>query len=272
MKKLKLIQALLILIFANASLLAQDDIHPTQKEIGVQFGLSINSIKEERFSAITKKYVQPKFGLVYRKQNDKKRQELLLSFTSSLSRDQPKYLWYKIINPEVSYTYQRKVADFWVGGYYQSSTFLNWAQNDQNSFGNNSIAYTISNNLGIAVDRSLEISSKGKHKFDSDMGVRSTLLSHVIRPHYGHPYPEHFLQEDVFNPTRAGMGKSVAKSGKLRTVNKFWGMNLKLGFNYIYNDKWKMGVQYGFNMLRNNEGKKMIQKAHDVMLGVSYLY
>jgi len=254
------------------SLLAQETTNPTQKEIGLQFGMSFNSMNEQRFSAITKKYLQPKMGLVYRKQNDKKREELILSFTTTLRPDQPQYMWYKIINTEVNYTYQQRVNDTWVGGFYQSSALLNWATDGRNSFGNNPIAYTISNNLGVAVDRSEEIFSKGKHKFSLDGGVRTTLLSHVIRPHYAHPYPEHFLQEDVFNPNQVGMGKSVAKSGKFRTIDKFLGLNLRLGINYIHNDRWKMGVQYGFNILRNNKVKKMTQKNHDVLLGVSYLY
>ena len=270
MKKLKSIITAYFVFLTIITLTAQED--HLHQEIGIRFGTSFTAYNEARYSAMTKKYIQPKIGLVYSKWNEKKREELSLSYTSTFQPSNPKNLWYKIIHPEVNYTYQRKVDDAWIGGFFQSSTILNFPKNGKKLFGNNPISYTIANSLGVAVDLVEPLLENDNRRLDLILGGRTALLSHVIRPNYGHPYPEHYLQEDVFTPTRSGLGKSIPKSGKLRTLDKFQNMKLVLGLNFYYKDHLKVGVQYERNFQRIKEGKQSTYKSHDLMFGVSYVY
>ena len=265
-----LITALFVLLIV-APLAAQID-NITRKEIGVQIGTSFTSIHESRYSNITKRYVQPKYGLYYQKWNDKKRTELLLNYSMTSNVKNPQNLWYKIIHPEVLHTIQRKVGDNWIGGYFHSSTVLNFPKNANGLFGNNPISYTIANSLGLAINRTESFMEKNNNRLEANMGAKVALLSHVIRPIHGHPYPEHFFQEDVFTPTQVGLGKSIPKSGKIRTLNKYQNIKLVLGLNYYHKDHLKIGVQYQGNFQKIKEGRQSSYNAHDLLLRVSYVY
>ena len=270
MKNLKLVIIVLFVAIMSISLAAQTD--HLHREFGIRIGTSFTAYNEARYSAMTKKYFQPKVGLVYTKWNDKKREELSINYTSTFKPSNPNNLWYKIIHPEVNYTYQRKVANTWIGGFYQSSTILNFPKNGQRLFGNNPISYTIANSIGLATDYAETLTENDHQRLDINAGAKVALLSHVIRPIYGHPYPEHYLQEDVFTPTRSGLGKSIPKSGKIRTLDKYQSMKLVLGLNFYHKDHLKIGVQYERNFQKVREGKQSSYKSHDLTLGVSYVY
>lgn len=242
------------------------------REIGIRIGTSLTMSKESRFSNMTKRYIQPKFGLAYIKMTDKKREELILSYTSTFKPKNPTSLWYKIINTEVNYTYQRKVKNTWLGGTYQSSTILNFPNNGRGLFGNNPISYTIINSLGIAVDHTQGLLEKNNRRLDINLGTRIPLVSYLIRPIYGHPYPEHFLQEDVFTPTRNNIGKSIFRSGKVRTIDKYQSIKLVLGLHYYHNDHLKIGMNYEGSIQRVSDGKRLTYSYHDLILNVSYVY
>jgi len=265
-----LITALFVFLFV-APIIAQEDII-TRKEIGIQVGTSFTAIHETRYSNLTKRYVQPKYSLYYQKWNNKKRSEFLLDFTMTTNLKNPQNLWFKIIHPEVLYTYQRKVNKNWIGGYFHSSTVLNFPKNTKKLFGNNPISYTIAQSLGLAVNRTESLIEKTNYRLDANLGTKIALLSHVIRPIHGHPYPEHFLQEDVFTPTRDGLGSSISKSGKIQTLDKYQNMKLTLGLNYIYKNRLKVGFQYQGNFQKIKEGKQSSYKSHDLTLGLGYLF
>ena len=271
MKNLKSVLVFTFVLLIVLPLAAQND-NKLHREFGIKFGTSFTAYNETRYSAITKNYKQPKIGLVYAKWNDKKREEFYASYTSTFSNPNPQNLWYKIIHPEVVYSYQRKVANTWIGGYYHSSTLLNFPKNDKKLFGNNPISYTIANGLGIAINHAESLLENDNRRLDIYGGAKMALLNYVIRPSYGHPYPEDYLQEDVFKPTRAGMGKSVAKSGKFRTVDKYQSMKLVMGLNFYHKDHLKIGVQYERNFQKVREGKQATYKSHDFTVGISYLY
>jgi len=241
-------------------------------EIGVLAGFNITSITDKRFSNLEKKYIQPKLGLVISKWNTQRREEFLISYTTNTAVNNPKNIWYKVIHPEVNYTYQRRVSNMWIGGSFQSSTLLLFPNNGRRLYNNNPISYTIANSLGIAINRSISVLQNEDQKADIGFGFRSSLLTHLIRPAYAHPYPEHYLQEEVFSPTRSGLGKSIVKSGKLKTINKYYNMRLVIGFNYIHGNNVKFNFQYIINIENSNEAKALTQKNHNLIFGVSYLH
>jgi len=264
------ITALFVLLFIVSSSAQKDN--NTIKEIGVQTGTSFTSVYDSRYSNLTKRYVQPKYGLYYQKWNNKKRTELLISYTMTTNVEDPLNLWYKIIHPEVLSTYQRKVNKNWIGGYFHSSTLLNFPKNDKGLFGNNPISYTIAHSLGFAINRKENLVIKNNHRLDIDMSAKIALLNHVVRPIYGHPYPEHYFQEDVFSPTREGIGSSIFKSGKINFLDKYQNFKFTLGLNYYFKDHLKIGIQYQGNFQKVNEGKQSIYKSHDLSVGLGYSF
>jgi len=99
------------------------------------------------------------------------------------------------------------------------------------------------------------------------------LLNYLIRPAYGaHPYPEHFLQEPYFNPTRRGMGASVVKSGKVKTINKYQSIQLTLGFTYFLSNNLSAKVLYAFDLQNNSSGNTSSKLANDLLLQINYNY
>jgi len=265
-----IITALFVFLFIASSTAQKDNI--TRKEIGVQTGTSFTSVYDSRYSNLTKRYVQPKYGLYYQKWNNKKRTELLLNYTMTTNVENPQNLWYKIIHPEVLYTYQRKANKNWIGGYFHSSTLLNFPKNDKGLFGNNPISYTIAHSLGFAINRTEHLIQHKNHRLEVDMSAKVALLNHVVRPIYGHPYPEHFFQEDVFTPTREGLGSSIFKSGKIKTLDKYQNFKFSLGLNYYFKDHLNIGLQYQGNFQKVKEGKQSSYKLHDLSIGIGYAF
>ena len=265
-----LITALFVLLFL-APLMAQTD-NNSRKEIGVKYGTSFTSINESRYSNLTKKYVQPKYGLYFSKWNNRKRTELMFNYFMTMNVEDPENLWYKIIHPEVLYTYQRKVKNNYIGGYFHSSTLLNFPRNDEGLFGNNPISYTIAHSLGFAINRTENLIENENHRLSLEASAKVALLNHLIRPMYAHPYPEHFFQEDVFNPTREGLEDSIHRSGKITTLNKYQNIKFSLGLNYFLKERVRVGIQYQGNFQRVNLGKPSTYLAHDLMLGMGFIF
>ncbi|MEM9819777.1 MAG: hypothetical protein AAF985_01840 [Bacteroidota bacterium] len=244
----------------------------TQRELGLQFGFSLNHIKDARFSTQTKKMMVPTFGLHYRKITPKKRELLQMTFSMNRPSAPTRGLAYKIIHPEVTYTYQRKVNHHWIGGYLQHATLLHFPISTGRLFGNNPISYTIGNSLGLAFDRTFSLGSNADRQLDVALGAKAALLGHIIRPAYGHPYPEYYLQEGVFHPNRSGMGKSLLKSGRLKTVHQYQSIQLVLGLHYYHRHHLKIGLQFSSHLENYRDAKPLSLLQQQVLFSLSYVH
>ena len=271
MNNLKLSIIILLVGLTTLPLMAQNKKGFT-REIGFSMGTRFSAIKEDRYSALTKKYIQPKFGFHFNKWNDKTRKSFSVSYSTTQNIKDAQNLWYKVFHPEINYSYQRKVGTTWIGAFYESNTLLLFPKSKTGSFGNNMISYTMANNIGLAVDYTKEIMTRGNARFDADLGARMALLSYLIRPIQGHPYPEKFMKEGVFDPNMKGLGKAIVKSGKIRTIDKYNSIKLSLGLNYYYKDNLKVGLRFERNIQKVKEGRRMSFGASDLMMGVSYIY
>ena len=272
MKFLFIILNLTCFLFILSTAEAQESMNPRHKELGLQHGISISSIKDSRLSARTKHLNLSHFAFVYKKWNDHKKESLIISYSGNFKNPKSENLWYKIIHPEVMYSYQRKWKGHFIGGYYHSSTLLSFPISQSGGFGNNPISYTIANSLGIVFNKTQSLLSHGKHSVDLDASAQVALLSYLIRPAYGHPYPEDFLKEDTFNPTQAGLGKSIVKSGKIRSLNKYQSFRLVLGINYYFKDSFKVNATFAFDFQNNSALQKSSILSKDILLGLSYIY
>ena len=198
--KLLIINCLMLLV-AN-QIISQESPFTDRKTVGIQFGFSHYKIQDSRLSSKAKRYILPRAGFIFSKANAERREELLISYTGNMKPLETQNLWFKIINTDVFYTYQRKSGNTWLGGYFHSSALLNFPRNSiRNTFGNNPISYTINQGLGLAINREETLWSKNEQAISVTASSKVALLNYLIRPAYGaHPYPEHFLQEPYFNP------------------------------------------------------------------------
>ncbi len=270
---MRLFNAIFLLFFFMSSyLIAQETSNSLHREIGFQVGFGINTIQEQRFFAHKKHYLAPIYGIVHNKWDAQKRTSLSMRFSATNGLDNST-IWYKMVHPDVTYSYQRNIKGTWIGGYWRHSTLLLFPKGAiKGNFNNNTISYTMSNHLGVAVDRSFTLQENEQNRLNLDLGARMSVLSHVIRPAFAHPYPEHYLQEGVFHPTRRGMASSILKSGKLGTWNKYGSMNFVVGLSYYHNDKVKFNLQYNYSNQAVRTGKKVSYGAHQLIAGISLVY
>jgi len=175
------------------------------------------------------------------------------------------------IRPEIYYSYERKVKDgIWLGGFFDNNTLLNFPTNTSSVFNSNPISYTIAQSIGPRVSY---LKSLDNNKINLRTSAQVSLLSYVVQPAFGHPYPSQFLEEGKFNPTREGMAWPLTKSGKIATVNKFNSFRVELGFFYHINNSLKIGVDYNLNIqYANTRGKSTYISNHDIFLGATYIH
>jgi hypothetical protein len=175
------------------------------------------------------------------------------------------------INSNVHFAYQRKVADgTWLGGYINTLSLINFPKNPgQSFFVNNPVNYTISNSIGP----SLSYSRGFDYNFNVASTIQTAALSYVIQPIYGHPYPEKFMEESVFNPTKGKMVGPLLRSGKFLTFKKFRHMNIQMSLFYVFNNNFKAGVDYNYsNYMANANGKAVRMNNHDFFITTGLLY
>lgn len=265
---ISLLKVFVIIMIVNIPSFSQEVSPRNNTSVGISFGAQFNQIKESRFSNLTKSFVSPKAGFFVSKVNDKKREHFEMKFTWRKAESNSQSMNYKLIWPEIKYTYQRNHKGLWLGGTFDNQTILLYPKAQGFKFTNNFISYMTVMNLQASVDKDFEIGAKTT----IHSGASASLLSYVIRPAYAHPYPESYLDESVFHPTQRGMGKSYLKGGEVRSVNKYQNFNIRLGLTYALTDNFNIGVQYKFEFIKTQEAKDIEVIAQDLMFNLSYNY
>lgn len=261
-----------ILVLFSIQVEGQELIHQKGRSITINAGLSFNGIKDNRFSAINYKSMTPTYGLVFRKWTNNTRQEFDLRFSMHTQVDQSRLLSLKFMRPYFSYSLQKRVKDTWVGGFINHNTLLTYPSSRTGHFGNNPISYTIANSIGPKVTWSNGFNFPNDQKINITSSLETALLSYVIRPAFGHPYPERFLESGDFTPTRKGMAGALLKSGKVMTVNKFQSIRLVFGLSYFLNDNVGIGLNVNLDYQRTNDVNTSSLMTKDLIFSLSYQY
>ncbi len=261
----------LLLLISGSFVRAQDNIGIAYNEISLDYGIGLTKVKENRYYNGSRHTRLHNFGMAYTIQKERARTTIEMSFATNFDRGS-KLTWYQIIKPDFTLNHQRKVGEHWVGAYMQTATILNFPVTRVGSFGNNPLSYTIAQNLGVSYRKNFDLPLIEDTSWQGYVDARSSLLNYVIRPAYGHPYPEHFLDEKHFTPTRRGIGTSIAKSGKIRTVDKYQSIHVVLGIRYFINDNMAFGLRYKFDYQGQVSDQSSSLSQHALNLRVSYIY
>lgn len=262
-----LVTTLLLILFSSTH--AQEVAPFKQRELGISIGVRQWKIHEQRFSSRIKNTALLHLGIHHERRTDASRFYVSSQFGFNMSPSSGVGVRYAIINPDINMTYQRRAANIWLGPTLTHHMIVNLPSNTAQAFNNNPVSYTGVTGLGIAGNYDLFLADD---KIRLNTGVQTNLISHVIRPAYAHPYPEDFLREEVFDPTRAGIAKSVVRSGKIRSFKGLQSIRVSFGFSYLISDQFKVGITYQGTMLRVNEVKSLNAQSQDVLFTISHVY
>ncbi len=260
---------MLLLLFCFNSISAQDvrDFN-TNNTLSIGFGISAGNIKDTRLSNKFITAVNPKYSISYRQANDKRISQVKLDFVHY--KDKRNSLAnFNAIKSNVYYSYEQKIGDgFYFGGFFDHSTLLNFPSDEKKFFVNNSISYTLLQSLGPKISY---VNTFDRFVFTSS--AQTALLSYTVQPIYGHPYPEQFLDERVFNPTLEGLARPLVRSGKLLTWNKFRSMRIDLGFSYFITPALAVGLDYSADLFyANANGKSVFFNSQDLLFKASFIH
>lgn len=267
---MKLLLSIMLAALFSISVTGQETIN--RNELTVKFGFSHTAIQDSRISAITQSAWSPKYGVSYRKINHERISQIDFHFTQARS-DNNTLLGMVSIIPQVSYSYLRKTKNgLWLGGFLDHTTLLNFPKTSSGLYNNNPINYLLTASIGpsFAYDKS-EIFGIQKMRFDSKF--QTPILSYVIQPEFGHPYPKKYLEHDTFSPTRSGLAGPLLKSGRVVSINKFRSLNISLGFHYQVSDKVDLSLNLNTQLLyANTTNKSLSMNNYDVLFGASYIH
>lgn len=266
----KLLKITTILVLLPILSFSQELIN-NRKEIGFDIGIKRTTLFDKRLSNQAKKGNQLLAGLFHNKWNDKRRVKLRFEFSLGEANALSQGIDFRNIQSYVDYSYLRKVRKEWIGVTSQHQTLLIMPWNTDR-FGNNPISYAISQSLGLEFERASNIKDGKNWDVQFDRSIQTSLLSYLIRPAHGHPYPEKYLKEGVFKPTRQGMAPAMIKSGKLYSINRNFNLNVVLGLSFIYRDSLKLGMTYKYNHNQFHDRKGYSKNNNDLYLSLSYIY
>lgn len=261
---------LLILCLSANTISAQED---AVREVSLRVGLTHTSIQDFRMGSVRHKSWSPKYDIGYSQQNEKRISQVRLQFFASKSANQG-LLSLTSLRPAINYSYQRKVGEgLWVGGFIDHSTLLNIPKTTTSLYNNNPISYNISQSIGPRITYTGTANLGEGLPLGYQVSTQAALLSYMIQPAFGHPYPTQYLNEEDFSPTREGMTWPLMKSGKLATLDKVRNFRLELGLFYFVNDRVKISLDYqGEIFYANTRGKALNMQSHDIFFGASYIH
>ena len=266
-----ILTCILFIISLSANMIsAQED---ATREVSLRLGFTHTSIQDYRMGSVKHTSWAPKYDIGYSHQNEKRISQVRLQFFATRSANQG-LLSLTSLRPAINYSYQRNVKDgLWIGGFIDHSTLLNFPKTATSLHNNNPISYNISQSIGPRVTYTGTASIGGDRPLGYQVSTQAALLSYMIQPAFGHPYPTQYLKEEAFSPTREGMTWPLMKSGKLATMDKVRNFRLELGLFYFVNDRVKISVDYqGEIFYANTRGKALNMESHDIFFGASYIH
>ena len=250
--------------------ISQDQGNIKTREIGFSIGSSTIQSRDTRISAITKKFRAPTFGFHSRTIKNDFKHEFVFNYTFKSKFDRTQLLDFISHRPDFYYSLQRKTDFGWIGGHINLSTLLTFPISSTGHFSNSPISYTMAATLGpsVSFDRNLGDSDRWSIAGDAHVG----LINYVIRPAFGHPYPERFLQPEVFTPTREGMAPKLLTSGKLETINKYQSVKIRFGVYYLVDSRVKLGVVGSVDYVNSKDNYQATYLNQNLAVSASYIY
>ena len=254
-----------ILLFLQGIIYGQDA--AKTKAFVIEYGGNLQTSLDQRFVSQPKTHLGFNFNLGYEFGKNNRLNTLELSFSKNVA-DFTKLVEFTNLKPEFRYTHTRAIKGkaIHLGGFYDVGTFLIFPRNNWD--GNNEITYTIWSSLGIAAKWNKPITLKKKELMLRASGSLP-ILGYVIRPAYGLPYTENFLEDGTFDFKRTGLAKAILTSGKIRTLNRFMNYKADIGLALPFGKKaHQVGLTYAWELLWVGGQKSITFAQHQLTIGL----
>jgi hypothetical protein len=176
-----------------------------------------------------------------------------------------------LLQPELKYEHLRilSTSGVSIGGYLDFGSLLNFRNGKWAS--ENSTNYTIWSSLGLSTQYQKAVHI-GTQKLNWNTRFSIPAFSYLIRPSYTFPYTDNYLQNNVFEFDRTGLGSKILTGGRFVFLNKFLKTQFQTGFTIpTKNNKWEFGVNYAFDYLQTNELKPVFQFGHQINLTTKFI-
>lgn len=259
------------IFFCCAILLAQgisygQDLRKT-KAISIEFGGNLQTSLEQRFVSQAKKHPGFNFTLGYEFGKENRHNQLELNFSKS-TLDFSKIADFLHLKPEFRYTHMRAIngKSIHLGGFYDIGALLTFPRNSWT--GNNTISYSIWSSLGVAAKWKKSITIKEKSLIIRASGSLP-IVGYVVRPAYGLPYTENFLEEGTFDFKQTRLAKAIITGGKIRSLNSFTNYKADIGLALPFGKKGhEVGIQYAWEFFWVGDKKSTSLAQHQLSIGL----
>jgi len=234
---------ILCLLFLSISLVSKAQ---KNNRLLIETGISAQQIVEKRFTADAP--YELNFHSNFHYEFGKKANINRITLGIAANPNQRGLTDFIHILGEVKYTHLRPLP---------SSIYLGFFVDNGNAIsipiggwsGNNSISYSLWVSAGVAAywEKTISINNQ---KIIASFDAAIPIVGYVMRPAYGHPYAENFLEDGTFNIARNGMAKYILNSGKIRTLNSFVTVNTKASIAIPFGKKaHQIGLAYAWKYI-----------------------
>ena len=241
------------------------------KEIGISIGWTSTQLEDRRLSnqkAITR---IPKIQMSFKTTKSLSKSELNLAYQGWFGKRSSDYN-IRFLRPVVNYSYERKVKNIWLGGFFSSTTLLSFPIDNYGTTENNPISYTIAQSIGPKLSWNPTISNSEEQRLYIESSTQLSLLNYIIRPAYAHPYPDNYLESGTFSPTRRNMAWPLAKSGKISTINKYQAITVKFGLFYQLSNRLNCSINFQFDYNNYNSTHSNSFQSTEALIAINYIY
>lgn len=251
---------LLILFFScciATVVFAQEVQEPRKyRAIILDFGLDYQNLKEERFSSIDRYSWGYPVNIGY--EWDRRNRNIIELRVSKNFLPTSGRVNFHSLKAQLNYTYLFKYgrnSNFSLGAYADlGSVFVfpvgGWS-------GNNTISYANWNSYGFSgmyhkklnwINNSVVFSSQ----------LSFPLFAYLIRPAYGIPYTENYLEDGTFDFQREGFTKAVILGGEFKTINTFQNIHFNINLSKAFGKKdSSIGIEYTIDFFQSTDSKNV---------------
>ncbi|MEN0049861.1 MAG: hypothetical protein AAF806_22560 [Bacteroidota bacterium] len=261
---------IVILLFFTEQGYCQINTFPT-KGISLSYALTQESFKDERLTFRNR--VEDGFitTISYFQVSERNLHRIDLGFGKNRINRNHRAATIINLRPQLTYTFQRKFIDWYVGGTMNIGSLLSFP-NSNRWAGNNTISYTIWSSLGISGRYQKPFELKNQ-RFHVVADFHFPLLSYLIRPTYGLPYPSNYLEDGTFDFQRQNLTSALLRSGKIRSLDQFQYLETRLGLStFLTSKQHEIRLSYLFDYFNVNEVKPVRQIRNGLELSGAYKF
>lgn len=264
---------LLLSLYCSPSLQAQEEV-PERRYFNMEAGVSFPKYLDEAISTL--RYQGPAFsgGGGFLLRNNRRIEQIDFLFDFGFLDNEANGATITEYNSTLNYTYQRYIKplslDLLPGDlqWYAGGTISSfWALLDHSSFTNNSLNSSVYITLNPSTTFLYDF-ALWNQKFTAHASAFIPVLAFVVRPAYGSPKFEGFLDDSDDKPV-----SSFFESGQLVSLNKFFRLNTLYTLEYHLKNNNALRLRYMWDFYTFSQTSRTVKAAsHMFTIGTMFSF